>query len=69
MATTFPEQAPGVLYLTEGGSETEIMYKHGFELPEFSMYPLLDDPAAMEQLRRAGTTATSRLPSDTASVY
>ena len=41
----FPEQQPGVLYLTEGGQETELMYKHGHELPEFAMYPLLDDPA------------------------
>jgi len=30
-----------VLYLAEGGQETELMYKHGHELPEFAMYPLL----------------------------
>jgi S-methylmethionine-dependent homocysteine/selenocysteine methylase len=46
----FPEQQPGVRYLTEGGQETELMYKHGHELPEFAMYPLLDDPAAMADL-------------------
>ncbi len=39
-----------MLYLTEGGQETELMYKHGHELPEFAMYPLLDDPRAMADL-------------------
>lgn len=46
----FPDQQPGVLYLTEGGQETELMYKHGHELPEFAMYPLLDDPRAVADL-------------------
>ncbi len=46
----FPEFQDGVLYLTEGGQETELMYKHGHELPEFAMYPLLDDPAAVADL-------------------
>lgn len=47
----FPDQVPGVKYLTEGGQETEIMYKHGFELPEFAMFPLLDEPRAVPVLR------------------
>jgi S-methylmethionine-dependent homocysteine/selenocysteine methylase len=51
VAAEFPASEPGVLYLTEGGQETEIMYKHGFELPEFAMYPLLDQPAAVTTLR------------------
>lgn len=46
----FPEQRPGVFYLTEGGQETEAQYRHGHELPEFAMYPLLDNPAAMADL-------------------
>src|SRR3954470_21189161 len=46
----FPEPRPGVLYLTEGGQETELMYKHGHELPEFAMYPLLDDGRAVADL-------------------
>jgi S-methylmethionine-dependent homocysteine/selenocysteine methylase len=46
----FPAPQPGVLYLTEGGQETELMYKHGHELPEFAMYPLLDDPRAVADL-------------------
>lgn len=47
----FPQQREGVIYLTEGGQETELMYKFGFELPEFAMYPLLDNPEAMAALR------------------
>jgi homocysteine S-methyltransferase len=47
----FPPQRDGIFYLTEGGQETEIMYRHGHELPEFAMYPLLDDRAAMDDLR------------------
>ncbi len=42
---------PGVTYLTEGGQETEVMYAHGFDLPEFAMYPLLDQPDAVTVLR------------------
>lgn len=47
----FPLQRDGVYYLTEGGQETEIFYRHGHELPEFAIYPLLDKPAAMADLR------------------
>jgi len=51
MAAEFPKQQPGMNYLTEGGQETEIMYKYGFDLPEFAMFPLLDQPRAMAELR------------------
>jgi homocysteine S-methyltransferase len=51
MTGGFPVQQPGVNYLTEGGQETEIMYKYGFELPEFAMFPLLDQPRAVAELR------------------
>ena len=47
----FPAQHEGVLYLSEGGQETEIMYKFGHDLPEFAMFTLLDKPAAMAELR------------------
>jgi len=47
----FPPRRSGLVYLTEGGQETEVMFKHRFELPEFAMFPLLDDPAAVERLR------------------
>ncbi|MEA3057580.1 MAG: homocysteine S-methyltransferase, partial [Sphingomonadales bacterium] len=33
---------PGLRYLAEGGQETELMYGHGFELPQFALFPLLD---------------------------
>ena len=51
MAAQFPTQQPRLNYLTEGGQETEILYKYGFELPHFAMYPLLDNPRAMAELR------------------
>ena len=51
ITASFPPQQPGLMYLTEGGTETEIMYKYGFELPEFAMFPLLDQPAAVAELR------------------
>ncbi len=47
----FPSQREGVFYLTEGGQETEIMYKHGHDLPEFAMFPLLDNEQATADLR------------------
>ena len=48
---TFPPWREGQLFLTDGGIETEIMYKWGFELPHFAMYPLLDDADAMAAVR------------------
>lgn len=51
MTQLFPDQPPGTLYLAEGGTETEIMYKFGFELPQFAMYPLLDNPKAVTALK------------------
>lgn len=41
---------PGLQYLAEGGQETELMYGHGFALPQFAMFPLLDDANAMKRL-------------------
>jgi homocysteine S-methyltransferase len=46
MQPDFPPRLENKFYLTEGGSETEILYKWGFELPEFAMFPLLDNPQA-----------------------
>lgn len=50
MRRRFPEQREGVFFLTEGGQETEIMYKHGFDLPHFAMFTLLDNPEAMARM-------------------
>ena len=33
------------IFLTDGGTETWLMYKRGFELPEFSAFHLLNDTA------------------------
>ncbi|MCR8725891.1 homocysteine S-methyltransferase family protein [Frigidibacter sp. ROC022] len=51
-ADILPPRSDDRLYLTEGGIETEIMYKDGFELPHFAMFPLLDDPAALEAMKQ-----------------
>ena len=47
----FPRQQDGRFYLSEGGTETEFMYKHGFELPHFAMFPLLDNPKASAKMK------------------
>ena len=51
MNAEFPPRLEGKFYLTEGGTETEVMYKWGFDLPEFAMFPLLDDPEADTVIR------------------
>ena len=48
---TFPTQQEGRFYFMEGGTETEIMYKHGIKLSEFAVFPLLDNPEATAKLR------------------
>ena len=40
------------LFLTDGGIETWLMYKKGFELPHFCSFQLLDEPAGREALRQ-----------------
>lgn len=51
MFDRFPDPEAGRLYLTEGGTETEIMYKHGFEFPHFAVFELLNDPEGEAQLK------------------
>ena len=48
---SFPSRQEGRFYLSEGGTETELMYKYGFELPHFAMFPLLDNPDAVTKMR------------------
>ena len=50
MPRPFPKSQSGVTYLSEGGVETEIMYKHGFTFPHFAMFELLKNPDAVAQL-------------------
>lgn len=33
----------GASYVVDAGLETELIYRHGFELPEFAAFPLLED--------------------------
>ncbi|MEP3046957.1 MAG: homocysteine S-methyltransferase family protein [Roseibium sp.] len=47
----FHLQEPGLLYLAEGGVETEIMYRHGHELREFAVFELLENAAALADIR------------------
>lgn len=47
----FPPQKEGRFYLSEGGTETELMYKYGFELSQFAMYPLLENTKALSTLQ------------------
>lgn len=39
------------IYLTDGGTETWLMYKRGFDLPEFSAFHLLNDTKATRAIR------------------
>lgn len=48
---TFP-RINGDLFLTDAGIETDIMYKKGFELPNFSLFHLLNDPDATRAIVR-----------------
>ena len=51
MNKEYPPRLEGKFYLTGGGTETEILYKWGYELPEFAMFTLLDDEEANECIR------------------
>lgn len=50
-APAFKPAQPGLLYLTEGGTETEIMYRYGHTLRDFAMFELMDNPRAVADLR------------------
>ena len=49
-AVQFPRET-GVQYLTEGGTETEAIYRHGHELREFAAFELMNNPGAVADLR------------------
>ena len=51
VVSPLPQSGSGEIFLTEGGSETELIFRHGFELPEFAMFPLLDNPKAVSIMR------------------
>jgi S-methylmethionine-dependent homocysteine/selenocysteine methylase len=39
------------MLLTDSGLETDLLFNHGVDLPEFAAFPLLDDPDGAEKLR------------------
>jgi S-methylmethionine-dependent homocysteine/selenocysteine methylase len=41
----------GDTFLTDGGMETTLIFRQGFELPHFASFPLLDDDRGIDALR------------------
>jgi homocysteine S-methyltransferase len=39
-------------YVTDGGLETDLIFNHGVDLPEFAAFPLLDDADGRALLRQ-----------------
>ena len=48
---SFPPKQEGRIYLSEGGTETELMYKYDFDLPHFALFPMLNNPDAVLKMR------------------
>src|SRR5262245_7756615 len=44
-------QVDGGVFLTDSGIETVLIFHHGYELPDFAAFVLLDDEAGVETLR------------------
>ena len=51
MNTSLP-QLSGRPVVTDGGLETDLIYHHGVDLPEFAAFPLIDDAAGRDLLLR-----------------
>ena len=45
-------QSGGGAFVTDSGLETDLIVHHGFDLPDFAAFVLLDDEAGTEALRR-----------------
>ncbi len=43
-------QLSGALYLTDAGIETDLIFNHGIEIPEFAAHTLLPDPKGREAI-------------------
>ena len=52
MTHTDLPQLNGQLFVTDSGLETELIFHDGLDLPCFASFPLLDDDAGRERLRR-----------------
>lgn len=48
MPPTFAPHPDGLPWFTEGGTETELMFRHGVEFDHFCAFTLLDNPRAMQ---------------------
>lgn len=46
-----PQLSPELLFLTDSGLETELIYNQGVDLQQFAASPLLDDGAGLRRLR------------------
>jgi len=44
-------QLDGSIFLTDSGIETDLIFHHGYELPEFAAFPLVDDESGAAVLR------------------
>ena len=45
-------QLSGVVFLTDSGLETDLVFNRGVDLPEFASFPLIDDATGMPILRQ-----------------
>lgn len=50
MPASFAPHPDGLPWFTEGGTETELMYRHGFEFDHFCAFTLLDNPKALQAI-------------------
>ncbi len=48
--------------VTDGGLETDLIFHHGVDLPEFAAFPLLDDRGRARAARRLLRRRTPRSP-------
>jgi len=51
MTTTQLPQMSGHPVVTDGGLETDLIYHHDVDLPDFASFPLVDDDRGRELLR------------------
>jgi len=50
MGAATPPLLDGRSYLTDGGLETDLIFNHGIDLPEFAAFPLVEDESGRETL-------------------
>ena len=47
-------QLHGTKFVTDGGMETDLIFHHGVDLPDFAAFPLLDTAGGRGLLRDIG---------------